>query len=360
MTIGVSHGGGSNVLTAGTPSDEALVGTVNGVVRIVRGAAGWTETERTLEGNHIHALVQDPKSGVWFCGVEHGGIYASEDDGHTWEKRDVGITEQDIYSLSVAEVNGATRVFAGTEPAHLYVSDDLGLTWTEKPALHAQETEEWRFPAPPHVAHLKHISFHPDDTGVVYASIEQGGLYRSDDGGDSFAEIPGMYNDVHRLVSNPADPNRMFVTGGMGLWLSRDYGSTWDNVFSRGSEYGGYPDQLVYKPSDPSYMLITAGQESPGAWNRNGTAETRISRSRDAGETWEVLSGAGLDDKFVPSVEAMTLEEAGGVVQVFAATSHGEVLWSEDGGESWQKAVSGLPPVSKGGHYHAFTSDPRR
>ena len=98
----------------------------------------------------------------------------------------------------------------------------------------------------------------------MYASIEQGGLYRSDDGGDSFTEIPGMYNDVHRLVSNPADPKRMFVTGGMGLWLSRDYGASWDNVFSRGSEYGGYPDQLVYKPSDPSYMLITAGQESPG------------------------------------------------------------------------------------------------
>lgn len=360
MTIGVSHGGGANVLTADAPSDEALVGTVNGVVRIVRGAAGWTETERTLEGRHVHALVQDPRSGVWFCGVEHGGIYASDDDGHTWEKRDVGVAEQDIYSLSVAEVNGAARVFAGTEPARLYVSDDLGLTWSEKPALHEQETEEWRFPAPPHVAHLKHISFHPDDTGVVYASIEQGGLYRSDDGGDTFSEIPGMYNDVHRLVSNPADPNRMFVTGGMGLWLSRDYGETWDNVFSRGSEYGGYPDQLVYKPSDPSYMLVTAGQESPGAWNRNGTAETRISRSRDAGETWEVLSAPGLADKFVPSVEAMTLEEAGGVVQVFAATSHGEVLWSEDGGESWEKAVSGLPPVSKGGHYHAFTSDPRR
>ena len=72
-----------------------------------------------------------------------------------------------------------------------------------------------------------------------------------------------------------------------------------------------------------------------------------------------MLSGAGLDDKFVPSVEAMTLEEAGGVTQVFAATSHGEVLWSDDGGESWSKAVTGLAPVSKGNHYMAFTGDPR-
>ena len=264
MTIAISHGGGSNVLTASWPSDEALVGTIDGVARIVRGAAGWAFVERTLAEKHIHALAQDPVSGTWFCGVEHGGVYASEDDGHTWEKRDEGITEQDIYSLSVAEVDGKTRVFAGTEPAHLFVSDDLGRTWTEKPALHAQETSEWRFPAPPHVAHLKHISFRPGDTSTVYASIEQGGLYRSTDGGETFAEIPGMYNDVHRLVSNPADSRRMFVTGGEGLWLSRDDGATWDNVFSRGSEFGGYPDQLVYKPSDPSYMLLTAGQRVRG------------------------------------------------------------------------------------------------
>ena len=109
-------------------------------------------------------------------------------------------------------------------------------------------------------------------------------------------------------------------------------------------------------------MLIAAGQESPSAWNvapeRDG-GDTHLPHRRDAGETWEVLSATGLADKFAPSVEAMTLEEAGSVVQVFAATTYGEVLWSEDGGESWEKAISDLPAISKGGHYHAFASDPR-
>lgn len=358
MTISVSHGGGSNILSAETPSTEVLVGTIDGVVRIVQGSTGWTATERTLEGNHVHALVKDSASGVWFCGIEKGGIYASEDDGHSWEKRDVGLYEADVYSLSVTHIDDRTRVFAGTEPARLFVSDDLGLTWTEKPALHGQETDEWKFPAPPHIAHLKHISFHPSDSRTIYASIEQGGLYRSIDEGETFSEIPGMYNDVHRLVSSPTDPKRMFVTGGMGLWLSRDSGATWDNIFSRESEFGGYPDQLVYKPSDPSYMLVTAGQKSPGNWHREGTAETRISRSRDAGESWEVLSD-GIPDKFVASVEAMTLEEAGDTVQVFAATSHGEVLCSDNGGDTWLTIVKGLAPVSKGGHYHAFEHNAR-
>ncbi len=191
MTIGVSHGGGSNVVVSSSLSVEALVGTVDGVVRIVRDAGGWSAVERTLEGRHIHALVQDPRSGMWFCGVQYGGVYASEDDGRSWERRDEGLTERNVYSLSTAEVGGRTRLFAGTEPARLFVSDDLGGTWSEKPALGAQETSAWRFPAPPHVAHLKHISFRPGDASTVYASIEQGGLYRSTDGGDTFTEIRG-------------------------------------------------------------------------------------------------------------------------------------------------------------------------
>lgn len=358
MTIAISHGGGSNIMQSSTPSTEVLVGSINGVIRVTKKGENWVVSERTLEGNHIHALVQDPQSKIWFCGVEKGGIFASEDDGRTWIKRDVGLTHTNVYSLSVSEIDGRTYIYAGTEPAHLFVSDNLGLTWTEKPALHAQETDAWKFPAPPHVAHLKHISFHANDPRIIFASIEQGGLYRSDDGGDSFFEVKGMYNDVHRLVMNPRETSRMFVTGGEGLWLSKDSGDTWDNVFSRGSEFGGYPDQLVFQPTQPNYMVVTAGQKSPGSWHREGTAETRISRSKDAGETWEVVLN-GIDDKFTPSIEAMTLEEAQDTVQIFAATSHGELLWSQDAGNSWNKAAIDFPPVSKGNHYEAFQRDVR-
>ncbi len=54
------------------------------------------------------------------------------------------------------------------------------------------------------------------------------------------------------------------------------------------------------------------------------------------------------------SVEAMCQEETGGTVQVFAATSGGRVLWSENAGDSWSVAVDGLAPTSKGPHYRAL------
>ena len=41
-------------------------------------------------------------------------------------------------------------LYAGTEPAYLFRGDDLGDTWTELPGLRAvPSVESWTFPAPP-------------------------------------------------------------------------------------------------------------------------------------------------------------------------------------------------------------------
>ena len=77
-----------------------------------------------------------------------------------------------------------------TEPAHLYRSHDLGGTWEELPALRRVDVhDKWSFPAPPHLAHVKHIAFDPRDSQRMFVCIEQGALLRSDDGGESFREL---------------------------------------------------------------------------------------------------------------------------------------------------------------------------
>ncbi len=351
MAISLSHGGGETIYSSGSPSTQVLVGTLDGVVTIERDGSGWRVTNRSLQGKHIHALLFEEDSGQWFAGVTKGGIFASTDGGKSWEQRDNGLTEKDVYSLSKARVDGKVRLFAGTEPACLFVSDDLGKSWTERPGLKDVPTQkDWTFPVPPHVAHLKHINFEPGNSHTIYGSIEVGALLKSTDDGKTWQEVPGMYKDVHRCVINPQNPKKMYVTGGYGLWRSHDQGTTWENTFKPGSEFGGYADQLVFKPSDPNYMLISAGEKSPKEWHTEHTAKTRISRSRDGGATWEILSG-GLEDKMQPSIEAMCLEEAGDKVQVFAGTTDGSVLWSKDGGDHWETIIKDLAPISKTGHY---------
>jgi photosystem II stability/assembly factor-like uncharacterized protein len=210
--------------------------------------------------------------------------------------------------------------------------------------------EKWYFPGPPHIAHAKHVSFDPRDEKTVYVSIEVGGLLRSRDGGDTFEDIPGMFEDVHRLLINPADPNKWYVSGGEGLWLSDDAGATWENTTDGEHEIGGYPDQLVYHPGKPELMFVAAAKDTPNKWQQTHNAGARIARSTDAGRTWQVLT-SGLPDRMQGNVEAMCLEAVGAACSVFAATTSGEVFVSDDAGESWSLAVGDLAPISKGGHF---------
>jgi photosystem II stability/assembly factor-like uncharacterized protein len=355
MALPLSHGGGDTIVEADQLSNRVHIGTLDGVVTIERSGSAWSVVGRALPGLHVHALIHESASDLWFAGVRKGGIYASADDGKTWERRDAGLTQTNVYSISQAVVGGHVRLFVGTEPSALFTSGDLGLTWSEVQSfVDVASHENWTFPGPPHESHLKHIGFAKGDPSKIYCSVEQGALVKSVGGGKTWQDYTNLYVDCHRCIVDPRDSEHIYVTGGQGLWISNNGGEDWDNPFNRGSEEGGYPDQLVYKPSNPDYMIISAGRKSPPAW-KTETAQSRISRSTDAGKTWTIIT-KGIADRMPHSVEAMTLEEIGDECQIIAATTGGDVLYSGDAGTSWSTIVSGLRPVSKGSHWENMAS----
>ena len=352
MAIGLSHGG-STLYSSPSPSQEVLVGTREGVVTIERAGSGseWRVKQRGLTDKHISAIIKEPESGLTFAGAFHGSVDASADDGKTWEPRGNGLTETDVYSLAARRVNGRVRLFAGTEPAHLFTSDDLGLHWSEVPSLRSvPSVPKWSFPAPPHIGHVKHINFDPDNPTTMYASVEVGGLLKSADAGEHWEEFPSLYEDVHRLMIHPSNPRFLYAVTGRGLYVSPDAGANWEQWTRREDEIGGYPDGFVFRPSDPKLIFMTAAHDAPGTWRTTHFAGARISRSTDGGRSWEILRN-GLPDRLQASIEAFCLEEAGNASSIFAATTSGEVFCSADLGEHWKKIIDDLPPISKGGHY---------
>jgi photosystem II stability/assembly factor-like uncharacterized protein len=356
MAITLSHGG-PTLYSATAPSTQVLVGTIQGVACLERrpDGSGWRVTHRSLPDQHIHALVIEPESGTIFAGVNHGTIFASLDGGHTWERRDTGLTQHDVYSLACIRLPGGPRLLAGTEPAHLFASDDLGRHWTELPALRSVDTSKWSFPAPPHIAHTKHITCHPDDPSTLFIGVEQGGLLKSTDAGRTFQVITGMDDDVHRTVINPLDPRRIYITTGVGMYVTSDAGATWERLTDLEHEIGGYPDLLVLHPRQPELLFIASAQKGPGSWFQEHYAGSRISKSTDGGKTWEPVN-LGVPGRLRTAFEAMCLEDWGESFSLFGATATGEVWCSDDGGEHWSEIVSDLAPVSKGNHYVAFAA----
>ncbi len=355
MTVLLSHGG-RNLYQSTAPDGELAVGTVNGIVFATKGAGGWAVSRRAMQGKHISGLMQTV-NGTMFAGVHKGGLWASEDFGDTWERRDQGIASDNIYAMNWCTRPNNIRIFAGTEPAHLYYSDTMGHAWTELPGIiEAATTSRWTFPAPPHVAHIKNINFDPRSVETMYVAVEQGGLYKSTNAGVSFRELSGFDDDVHRVVMSPLEPDHLYITTGIGAYHSTDAGETWSQITGRKDRIG-YPDAIIPHPGQLGYMFHAGARWNPGEWRTTHDADGAIASSTDGGKTWDWIEGRGLPAHIQGNVEAMCMNDWGARFALFAGTTDGEVFLSEDGGATWQGIIAGVAPVSKGGHYYALQTE---
>jgi photosystem II stability/assembly factor-like uncharacterized protein len=295
-------------------------------------------------------MMIEPGRGVVFAGTHQGGLYASEDGGKTWARRDKGIGSENVYSVNFSQSGGQVRLYVGTEPAQLYVSKDMGATWEELPTLrNVPSVEKWTFPGPPHVAHVKNIAFDPRSADTIFAGVEVGGAFKSTDAGKTWQELSGFYEDVHRIVIPPTHPDRVYISGGDGLWNSEDAGATWGHLTDRSYRIA-YPDGLVAHPDIDGLLFQSGAICSPNGWRESHTADPKVARSRDGGKNWELLE-RGLPEHIHGNIEAMSMEVFPGGFTLSMGTTDGDVYFSEDQGDSWSSVASGLAPISKGGHW---------
>ena len=350
---------GPTIYTGATPPRHLYVGASGGVSVLERATptAPWRLTRRGLDGKHVSAMMCDP-AGAWVAAGSHdGGFYFSTDAGASWEQRTKGLTIEHAFSLTSADEAGKPVFYLGTLPVAAFRSRDLGRSWEELASLRAVPGQDkWTFPGLPHTPHAKCIAIDPRSPDTIYVAVEQGGLFRSKDGGATWREIDSYYRpddrwyrDIHRLVMADANPDELYMTSGTGLYHSRDAGASWDHLTD--TEFRiGYPDHLVISPRDAGVLFMSGGQQDPTAWRRSHYADATVLKSSDGGRSWDEAR-RGLPESRRANVEAMCMARHGNGFTLFLGNTDGEVFTSEDEGASWSLIASGVTPISKLGHF---------
>jgi photosystem II stability/assembly factor-like uncharacterized protein len=359
---------GTRESDANGPATRLLVGTLKGVARLERGGvkSPWRVVDQTLTDRHIGALVYETNSGKLFAGAhgDDGGLWVSDDGaGASWRRIAQDLDNQHMYSLTAQPRDRNVVLWLGTQPAALYRSDDLGESWRELPGIRkVQDTDKWTFPPPPHLAHVKDVTFHPVEPRTIYVCVEQGALIKSTDDGETWTELTDYskeddiaYRDTHRVLINPRDPRKMFMVTGEGLYSSADAGAHWTHLTTKKDRIG-YPDFIFFDSADVGTLYMGGAAKGPRYWRDSKVSDASFSESRDGGHTWIERTG-GLPKPIAGSIEAMGLHRWPGGATLTMGTATGEVYTSDDNGASWQE-IARLAPVSKDGHWRAFAKRP--
>jgi photosystem II stability/assembly factor-like uncharacterized protein len=245
-------------------------------------------------------------------------------------------------------------VFAGVEDAALFSSTDGAKTWTELAGLRRHGSgPAWQPGAGGMCLHT--IVLDPTDPARIFVAISAAGVFRSDDGGESWKPVnKGLRSEaipdedaevghcVHRLARHPERPEVLYMQKHWDVMRSLDAGDNWEEVSGDlPSDFGFVIDVHAHEPETVYVVPIKSDAEHFPPEGR-----LRVYRSRTGGGEWEPLTkGLPQANCYVNVLrDAMavdSLESCG----VYFGTTGGQVYVSNDAGDNWSAIVHDLPSV---------------
>jgi photosystem II stability/assembly factor-like uncharacterized protein len=309
-------------------------------------------------------------SGVRVLAGTRKGAFVLTSDGtrKQWEVSGPHFAGWEIYHVKGSPAD-PDRLYAsqssGWSGQVIQRSDDGGATWApvgnQFDYQGAPGTHQWYdgTPHPWEFARVWHLEPSLDDPDVVYAGVEDAGLFRSDDGGQSWQELPKLRGHesgpswqpgaggmcLHTILLDPLRQGRMFAAiSAAGAFRSDDAGQTWRPI-NQGLQSEGIPDpdaevghcvhRLAMHPSRPEVLFMQKH------WD--------VMRSDNGGESWREISG-NLPSDFGFPIDVHAHEPD--TIYVVPITSDARhfppegklrVYRSRTGGDDWEPLTTGLP-----------------
>ena len=272
-----------------------------------------------------------------YLAAYEAGVYRTDDGGDTWARLDAYPSD---YAHSVlAHPDEPATLYVGSEPATVFRSTDGGDTWEEFAGFRAvPESADWGFHSPTRDSHVRDLRVAPDDASRLYGGIEVGGMVRSDDGGKSWQQLPGLNDDIHCVHLSGAQPQRVYVATARAPYRSDDGGANWQ-LINAGLERR-YTLHIAASPDDADMALVTVSENAR-------RLNPQFYRSTDAGQSWTLVDGLGAGENPEDMVVAFDWDP-GESNKVYAGTDGGGLFSSADGGVTWQLLPVELPTVAVG------------
>jgi photosystem II stability/assembly factor-like uncharacterized protein len=245
------------------------------------------------------------------------------------------------------------RHYAGVDTAGLFASEDDGESWQPVGALNDHPTRASWFPGAGGLcAHS--VLVDPARPERVWVGISAVGVWRSDDGGKSWQaknagircvsedkEHPDIGYCVHGLAQDPEDTDLLYRQDHAGMYRSRDGGDTWEENAQGLPSWFGFPIAI-----DPRTKALFAFPLESDEYRMPVDGQCRVYRSRDGGDSWEA-TGRGLPrEHYHASVlrGALTVDDLD-PAGVYIGSTSGDLFASVDGGDSWQALPCRLPRI---------------
>lgn len=302
-----------------------------------------------MSGRVTSIAVVDRDPDKIYIGTAAGGLWMSDNRGHTWTPIFDEAKAASIGDIAIYQHN-PNIIYVGTGEGNprnsqnsgrgMFKSIDGGKTWMH---LGLDDTRQ-----------IHRVIVHPDNpdhvvigvSGATWGDSEDRGVYRTTDGGKTWAKT--LYVDqrtgVADLVVDPNNPNKLAVAmydhrrypwfyesggPGSGIYLSHDGGATWEKV-NQGLPQGDLGRIGLAFATNVSDLLYAYVESNSNA----------IYASVDGGHTWERRSKPG-DGRIGgrPFYYADIYVDPNNENRVYSIAS--SVTVTEDGGRTWQSFAPG-------------------
>ncbi|HEY0562872.1 MAG TPA: sialidase family protein [Methylophilus sp.] len=338
-------------------ADMILLGTRKGTLIFDRIHGQWQPRPIAHAGVPVCYAARDPRDGTLWASLDHGHwgpkLSRSRDDGATW---------QDISSLKYP--TGARYI----------------VKYLPTPDFNAEAPSAQAVYADASVLKIWHMAFgNTNQTNRIYAGTIPGGLFVSEDGGDSWELNRPLWNHasrggdlfagdattenqwngtpasidygvfepgIHSIIIDPNDAAHIYVAvSTAGIIESTDGGLSWHSR-NQGMVNDYMPNPEFEWGHDPHFVTSCAAQPDH-LWQQNHFG---IYYSDNGANSWQKVSlpDAGVNFGFPIAADAQDGRTAW-VVPAQADSARMAingglfVARTNDGGQSWQTFRKGLP-----------------